>query len=96
MRKKLSELITRPHQQVRFAVRVNDDTDGLEQNGILGVGMLNLFGFWRFLSFIQNTIETLVQSASDTGVLRRGVVLKQAQELHGEPRRRHEVVRIVL
>lgn len=115
-------------------VMVDDEGDGFKQNGVLGVGVLDLLGLRRFLGFIEDGLQTLGETTSQRGVLCkenqtlqapsprlrlsnlyswwtsacaanrsgrvwrtwRRVALQQAQQLDGQPRGRHKVVRVVL
>lgn len=45
-------------------VVVDDKADGLEEHGVLGVGVLHLLGLGRFLGFVQNRLQALGQAAS--------------------------------
>lgn len=65
----LAELIARAYQQARLAIHVNDQVDRFEQHSVAGVGMLDLFGFQWFLSFVQNGVETFVQTAANRWIL---------------------------
>lgn len=75
---------------------MDDESDGLEENGVLGVGVLNLLGLGRLLGLVENRLQALHQPALDGAILWRRVALQQAQQLAGEPRRRHKVVGVVL
>ena len=92
----LAQLVAGPHQQVGLAVVVDDEADGLKENSILCVGMLDLLRLWWFLSLVEDGLETLVQSRSDSRILGRGIVLEEPQELDRELGGRHEVVGVVL
>ena len=59
MLKKLPQLIAAADEQIRIAVHVDDEIDGLEQNGVLGVGVLHLLGLGRLLGFVQNSLQAL-------------------------------------
>ena len=58
--------------------------------------MLHLLGLGRLLRLVQDGLQALVEPAPYPGVVRRRIVLQQSQQLHREPGRRHEVVRVVL
>ena len=73
-----------------------DERDGLEQNGVLGVGVLDLLGLGRLLGFVEDGLQALHQPALHGAVFRRGVALQQPQQLAGQPGRGDEVVRVVL
>ena len=77
-------------------VIVDDEGDGFEEDGVLGVGVLHLLGLGRLLGLVQDGLQTLHQPALDGAVLRRRVALQQAQQLAGQPGRRDKVVGVVL
>lgn len=77
-------------------VIVDDKWYSLKQDSILGVGMLNLFGLGRLLSFIENSLQALHQTAFHSPILWRRVTLQQTQQLTGQPRSWHKVVGVVL
>ena len=85
-----------PDQEVGLAVVVDDKADGLKENSILRVGMLDFLRLWWLLSLVENGLKTLVQSRSDSWILWWGIVLKKSQKLDREPRGGHEVVGVVL
>lgn len=47
---------------------MNDEADRLKQHSVLGVGMLDFFGLWWFLGFVQNRLQALGQAASHSRV----------------------------
>lgn len=55
-----------------------------------------LFRLGWFLSFVEDGVEAFVEAPPHAWVLWGRVVLQEAQELDGEPRRRHKVVSVVL
>lgn len=50
-------------------VVVDDERNGFEENGILGVGVLNLLGLGRLLGFVQNSLQTFRQATPQCRVL---------------------------
>ena len=66
---KLAELIACPHEQARFAVHVNDKIDGFEEHGIACVRMLDFLRFQRLLSFVQNGVETFVETTANRRIV---------------------------
>lgn len=82
------------HRQV--PVIVDDERDGLKENGVFGVGVLDLLGLGWLLGFVQDGLQALHQPAFDGAILWRGVALQQSQQLAGEPGRRHKVIGVVL
>lgn len=77
-------------------VIVNNESNSLEQDGVLGVGVLYLLGFGRFLGFVENRLQTLHQTAFNSTILRWWVALQEPQQLTGQPRSRNEVICVVL
>lgn len=75
---------------------MNDQGNGLKQDAIFGVGVLDLFRLGRLLGFVENRFQALVQPAAHTRILWRGVVLQEPQQLDRQPGRGHEVVGVVL
>jgi len=55
---------------------VNDQVDSFKQNGVLGVGVLNLLGLGRLLRLVQNRLQTLGQS-----ILHRCIVYSTSDSL---------------
>ena len=45
-------------------VVVRDQADGLEEHGVLGVGVLHLLGLGRLLGFVENRLQALGQAAT--------------------------------
>ena len=43
---------------------VDNQADGLEEHGVLGVGVLDLFGLGRLLGFVENRLQALGQAAT--------------------------------
>ena len=75
---------------------MNNQINGLKEHRVLRIRMRQLLGLGRLLRLIQNGIETLVEARAHRRVVRRRIILQQAQQLHAEPRRRHKIVRVVL
>lgn len=48
---------------------VDDEGNGLEQDRILGIGVLDLLGLGRLLGFVENGLQALGQAAPQRGVL---------------------------
>ena len=94
--KQSPHLIASPHEQIGFAVVVDDERDGLEEDAVLGVGVLHLLRLGWLLRLVQDRLQALVEPRPHSGVLWRRVVLQQPQQLHREPGRGHEVVSVVL
>ena len=67
--KELSQLVTGADQEVGVNVHVDDEVDGLEEDSVLGVGVLHLLGLGGLLSFVQNGLQTLCQPRPHAGVL---------------------------
>lgn len=75
---------------------MDDEGDGLKQNGVLGVGVLHLLGLGWLLGLIEDGFQTLHQPAFDSAVFWWRVALQQAQQLAREPRRWDKVVGVIL
>ena len=43
---------------------VDDQDDGLEEHGVLGIGVLHLLGLRRLLGFVENRLQALGQAAT--------------------------------
>lgn len=48
---------------------VDDEGDGFEQNGVLGVGVLDLLGLGRLLGFVEDGLQTLCETTPQRSVL---------------------------
>lgn len=77
-------------------VVVDNERDCFEKNTVLGIGMLNFFRFGRLLSLVQNGLQTLIKPATNSRIIRRRVVLQQSQQFDRQPRRGHEIIRVIL
>lgn len=75
---------------------MNNKRDGFEQDGVLGVGVLDLLGFGRLLRFVQDGFQTFHQPTFNSAILWWRVTLQQAQQLAGQPGCGHKVVGVVL
>lgn len=53
-------------------VIVDDEADGLEEDSVLGVGVLHLLGLGRLLRFVQDALQALGQAATHGGVFWAG------------------------
>lgn len=60
---------------------MDDEGDGLKQNGVLGVGVLHLLGLGRLLGFVEDGLQTLGQATSQRRILcsDKEYVLKTSQ-----------------
>lgn len=67
--KKLSQLVTSTNQKIRIRIHVDDKINGFKENSIFGIGVLNFFGFRRFLCFVQNCLQTFCEACANTWVL---------------------------
>ncbi len=72
-------------------VIVNDERDCFEEYAVLRVGVLNLLRLGRLLRLVQDRLQTLVQTTADTRILGRRVILKQTQQLDGQPEMCYEM-----
>lgn len=50
-------------------VGVDDEADGLEEHGVLGVRVLHLLRLGRLLRFVQDRLQTLGQPAAHARIL---------------------------
>lgn len=75
---------------------MDDESYSLKQDGVLGVGMLHLLRLGGLLCLIEDGFQTLHQSALNSPIFWRRVALQQAQQLAGQPWRRHKVVGVIL
>lgn len=75
---------------------MNNESDSLKQDGVLGVGVLHLFRFGWFLCFVENGLQTLDQTAFNSAILRRRVALQETQQLTGQPGSGDKVICVVL
>ena len=57
-----SYLIARSNEQVRLAVVVDDERDGLEEDAVLGVRVLHFLRLGRLLRLVQDRLQALVQA----------------------------------
>lgn len=48
---------------------MDDEGDGLEQNGVLCVGVLDLLGLGWLLGFVEDGLQTLRQTTSQRRIL---------------------------
>ena len=48
---------------------VQYEVDGFREHSILCIGMLNLFGFARFLGFVQHCLQRLAQTSTNNRVI---------------------------
>ena len=50
-------------------VIVDDEGDGLEEDGVLGVGVLHLLGLGRLLGLVQDGLQALGEASPQRAVL---------------------------
>ena len=82
--------------EVTVPVIVNDERDGFEKYCVLGIGMLHFFRLGRLLCLVQYGFQAFVQSAPGTRIVWWRIVLQEPQQFDAEPRRWHEVIRVIL
>jgi len=62
MLQELAELIAGSDEEIGITVHVNDQIDRLEENGILGIRVLDLLRLWCLLRFVQYRLNALRQA----------------------------------
>ena len=77
----LPQLVTGAHQEVGVGVHVDDEVDGLEEHGVLGVGVLHLLRLGRLLGLVQDSLQALRQPRANARVL---CVIKKKRKEKGE------------
>lgn len=48
---------------------MDDESDGLEQHCVLGIGVLHFLGFGRLLRFVQDGLQALGEASTNRCVL---------------------------
>ena len=66
-------------RSIGVPIVVDDEGDCFEKNTVLGIGMLDFLGLWRFLGLVQDRFQALIEPPTDSRIIGRWVVLEEPQ-----------------